>query len=400
MRVSAAIERTLVARNQTSSTKYHLAVVIPCHHESEELVSALEHYASLSPFCVELRFFVLLSHPSAGEGPRQVKAMLDRWVAKFDLHRMVHSLTCPPSCQTKALKLEHLWTTLGEELKASDQWYLVIDVDARMTDIPKIGGIVNYPDCAAIYQALPVTDAHGESPSLLVRALAVAQAERSAMECWALDRWAGQERPFLLGLMGAAMLFNTRAVDTLRPWPPDSDDISVGYRADLLDIPRYLLPAIVMVQAAPSFLDWLNQNVKVSLGVQTRWLEISRSRVGLLAGLSLLLRSLAFDWTPGLRLVALLALGWNLFSLGVVWGVFGLAILITLQIGVSMKMYKQLTHKSGAVRIGLVSLILLSTLGSVAWPILRTLAAIIAALTLPSVRAKFHRRVTPKTGGT
>lgn len=107
----------------------------------------------------------------------------------------------------------------------------------------------------------------------------------------------------LLGLMGAAMALNGRAVSALAPWPAFSDDIQIGYRADVLGLSRTLVPVRVPVQGTSTFRDWLLQQLRIAEGVQTRVRECSRDSGHHPSSLAKALLSTIFDWSPGLRAI-------------------------------------------------------------------------------------------------
>jgi cellulose synthase/poly-beta-1,6-N-acetylglucosamine synthase-like glycosyltransferase len=357
-----------------------LSIILPLFRESRILGSTLSHYLPLLGKGID-RIVLLLSVQDD-----DTKVAVDTWRANNAEHcRSLLTVVCPNSCNSKSTKLQYFWETLG--LRKTESWqdmlFCVFDADARPSPdfFQSLHSVsVRQSESAHVYQALPV--AVPCSNKLLPDSLALAQSERSVIECWALDRWSGkQDRPMLLGLMGAAMAFNGSAVKALAPWPAYSDDIQIGYRSDLLRIARTFIPVRVTVQGTNSFKDWWFQQLRIAEGVQSRLRECSAAGLTGSSKLGTALLSACFDWTPGWRLlVAFVAIccalpDYPLLALGIIATQTFVQLFCFYSVNPGCKVHS-------SVRLGI-----LAFLGALMWSPLRTCAGLIALVSVvPALR--------------
>lgn len=375
LRATRTLRKGSVEPRTLSYQVLDLHVILPAYLEAEIIGETLSHYSPLLGQHLD-RIVLLLS-----AGDVSTASAVATWrAANTSAAESVDLVVCAPACDSKSTKLQHYWT--AARLRDGSEEFLgrlfcIFDIDAR-PDTELFEGLSNRASPrstgAHIWQAVPVT-----IPSLsglLADALALAQAERTAMECWALDKWSGRgNRPMLLGLMGAAMALNGRAVDLLAPWPAFSDDIQIGYRSDVLGIPRTLVPVRVPVQGTFSFKDWWSQQLRIAVGVQTRLQECSRDDSTIRpSAVGRALLSVAFDWTPAWRLMlAIITLGYALpaypaISLGVLATLVGVPLVCFQNVAIARR--RTLTGRTLALAI----------VGGLAWAPLRACAGVVALL--------------------
>lgn len=314
--VRQAQQAILAARGEAS---VQWTIVLPCHREGDALFAALERFDISPSFDDSSELVILLSELS--EQSRPAHHALARW-SESNTDRRISVIVCPAECTSKALKLDHYFRSIASD---ATRLYLVVDVDANYElSMPRAG------DCCdgCTFQAVPFVRV-GQGCNPLAGALAVAHAERSAMEAWSLAKWERRTRPFLLGFMGAGMAFDGRAVQKLLPWHASSDDIRMGYRADLLALPRVLLGWLAEVQAAPDARSWIRQQLRIADGVFSRRAEVRRAGSPRAGGVRAL-ASVLFDWLPGFRLASLVGMGLVAMVVGEdrVWLAFTLATLV------------------------------------------------------------------------
>lgn len=363
-----------------------ITVLIPCHSEAQALADCLDQYAELVKTNPRIKLVALLTHRAGGEDVAAVHRVAESRVAQ--LAGALSIVECSLACTNKARKLEFFFRSQPKEATDSDEAVVVTDVDARTASLLGLG-------CSAdplVCQAVPVIIPLDPRCSFLACALALAQAERSMMEKWALTTWNGSDRPrpFLLGMMGACMALNHAAIAAIGAWPTDSDDIRVGYRADLLGVERRFWPSRFTVGAALSLTQWMEQNLRIAAGVYSRWAELRRagfswSRLGRILGSGI------FDWLPCLRLCALFAV--------ILSATDDLALLlvaiaaIALQIGLQWVIYASMSNSTGrAASRGFAA----AAVGAFVWPLLRLSVGLLWHITPKSQRARLLGGVTAK----
>jgi Glycosyl transferase family group 2 len=363
-------------------------IVIPCHDEARALEACLLHYAKIIRSHVNVRFLLLLSNQQSSLPIRHVHSIGTAY--KNTLFKgKLQIVECPKTCDTKAKKIEHLFASNSAEI--ADCWIVLTDVDA----LPVKFGLISQELSQlvpTICQAVPLSVPSVARSSILARGLAQAQAERSIMELWALSKWNGcaHKRPFVLGVMGASAAFNYSAAQTLRPWPANSDDIRIGYRADYSGVERFLWRTVFVVGAPLSINDWLRQNLRIAEGVNTRLRE------SLLSGLVFpnLCRayfSMLFDWIPCIRLgallVCLITLEKTSFTLPLI------LICVITQVHLQHSLFKFINTASES---GAHNCVKASAIGAFSWPLLRFGVSLTWRFLSPQQKIRIMARPTPK----
>jgi len=361
------------------------------------MVEALRHYSSLRQY-VDLRLIVLLSHEQLSNKTKQIYESVRAESASLPT-LAVETLTCPTLCVSKAHKLQFLFTDpmASQFVLSDDAWIMVVDVDSRFCCPPAFTRLPMQKDRPHILQALPFPLPASSGITRLAQFMAIAQAERTAMEHYALCRWDsdGKRRPFMMGLMGAAMLFNRHAIRSLLPWPLDSDDIRVGYRADLLRISRSILPSFVAVRPAPTLTDWWTQNLKIAAGVQTRFAEAKAILPKKNGAILAVIKSSVFDWLPGLRLISGLITAATLLNIQTALGATFMVVFLIIN---GVPCFVAIGRFSNEARLSnAFSRFAMSVVGSLAWPVGRTAAAIVAGLSPRASIEKLRASATKKS---
>jgi len=211
--------------------------------------------------------------------------LVDRWVLQHSPTN-VERLHDPQKAGSKATKLNYAVSVILDrhrELKSSQIIFGIFDFDSRPM-LGTIGELANFAtreELPRLVQQVPFPlKAINQLPDFsigkvlgithLERALAL-EGQRYRNVDYAHSK--GKAPSFLRGCMGASLFIRADVLYRVGEFPAESDDITLGYRLDLLGIRRRFLTTPNFVEPPPSAFVGFRQLLRIYKGVFTAVFE-------------------------------------------------------------------------------------------------------------------------------
>ena len=366
-----------------------LVLIVPCHDEVEFAKRMVDYVSATSRVELVLLLTNAGSAPGQGERNERIRACAD---AADPNTQAVRVMEVPLAVEGKSEKLSFFFEGLLPQHMSGKETFWIADVDSRL-HLAAILGSVCQSRGATCFQS-PVYIALSRADSLWVSAMSLAHLERSGLEVALIRR--REQSNFLrvvpLGMMGASMGFNREALGRILPWPLDSDDIRIGYRADARWIARALVGPWVRCNPCSSIGEWAFQSMRIAYGVGTRAEELRSQPFRWFL-------SWMFDILPGIRMASSMGIA---TALALEFGLF--AALVCLLTVVAMhcvwllRCYRLVDVSEP--RAGGSRPLVIAALATLFWVPARSLARVASATLSEGSVLRLLRRSTDKVGAT
>lgn len=283
------------AKNSASlPSATHLYLLLPALREQSLVNSTLDHFASLMDDNRHVSAIVVTSElEQRSEGCGATTAdLVDDWLTRHpsvDVQRL-HD---PRTGGSKATKLNFAASILVDRHRGLDPSRLmfgIYDFDSRpmpgtLQELASLAGRDEFPALAQ-QVPYPVKSIDQLPPPSAGRVLGIGHLERAlALES---ERFRqvdeahlhGRTPPFLRGCMGAGLFIRADILIRAGGFPSRSDDITLGYRLDLLGVHRQYLVTPNLVEPPPNAALALRQLLRIYRGVYTAVPEARRYGLG------------------------------------------------------------------------------------------------------------------------
>ncbi|MDC5008216.1 hypothetical protein OHW24_12950 [Acinetobacter baumannii] len=256
-----------------------LFVLLPALEEQPIVDETLNYFSKiLSPFPNATIIVITgeserVRRDELGSKEEMTNSLVDKWIAN-NIDHCVIRLHEPALSGTKSTKLQFAWQKLKEQFGRNyieDSWFAIYDFDSRPPQETFIALARELKNGQAdVIQQVPHiagSEIHEYSSTSASRTQAIAHYERTLCIETDLRREQTGATWEIRYAMGAGLFLKASCLEKTEGFPEYSDDIALGYRLDLLEIPRVVLSVPNMVQPAPSFRALIKQFRRINLGV-------------------------------------------------------------------------------------------------------------------------------------
>ena len=335
------IEASLPSGGSVSSPlASHLYLLLPALREQSLVNSTLDHFESLMNGQRQVSTIVITSDSEQlVEGSGTTTAdLVDNWLSKHPFAN-VQRLHDPRTGGSKATKLNFAVGVLVDRHYGQDPSSLMIgiyDFDSRpmpgtLQELAALSSPKGFPPLAQ-QVPYPIMAIDRLPPRSAGRVLGIGHLERAlALEGERYrqvdkEHQRGRIPPFLRGCMGAGLFIRADILIRAGGFPPASDDITLGYRLDLLGVRRQDLVTPNLVEPPPTAVLALRQMLRIYRGVYTAVPEAISFEAGIFprnAAIGAALNTHLRDAEPSARLLLAIA------ALIAAWSTGSTALLVT-----------------------------------------------------------------------
>jgi hypothetical protein len=303
---------------------FQIYLLLPALHEQTLVVSTLDHFSSVVSGEARVSVVVITSESEQqGSGSESSTASLvDDWISAnpFANVERLHD-----RCEngSKSTKLNLAVAELSKRslyLDPTRVMFGVYDFDSRphRSTIRELAYLVARGDLPPLVQQIPYTlgKIHRLPAPSVGRMLGIGHLERAlALEGEQYRKVDeahrdGRPPPFLRGCMGAGLFIRADVLSSVGSFPPRSDDITLGYRLDLLRVRRCVLLTPNLVEPPPSALLGFRQMLRIYEGVYTA-VPVARNfnagSISRAAALKAAFTTHVYDAEPAVRLLLIVA---------------------------------------------------------------------------------------------